>query len=45
MEAFRTYTPMDPEAPESKAAVIVAFVNQCAADIKGEKFAGLAGSS
>lgn len=34
MEAFRTYTPMNPEAPESKAAVIVAFVNQSAADIR-----------
>ncbi|XP_058556932.1 uncharacterized protein LOC131495802 [Neofelis nebulosa] len=34
MEAFCTYTPMDPEAPESKAAVIVAFVNQAAIDIR-----------
>lgn len=34
MEAFRTYTPIDPEAPESKAAVLVAFVNQSAADIR-----------
>ncbi|KAK1333903.1 LOW QUALITY PROTEIN: hypothetical protein QTO34_006292 [Cnephaeus nilssonii] len=34
MEAFRTYTPMDPEAPESKAAVVMAFVNQSAADIR-----------
>uniref|UniRef100_A0ABI7ZV80 CCHC-type domain-containing protein n=1 Tax=Felis catus TaxID=9685 RepID=A0ABI7ZV80_FELCA len=34
MEAFRTYTPMDPEAPESKAAVILAFVNQSAVDIR-----------
>lgn len=34
MEAFRTYTPMDPEAPESKAAVMMAFVNQSAADIR-----------
>uniref|UniRef100_A0ABI7WIQ1 Core shell protein Gag P30 domain-containing protein n=1 Tax=Felis catus TaxID=9685 RepID=A0ABI7WIQ1_FELCA len=34
MEAFRTYTPMDPEAPESKAAVIMAFVNQSAIDIR-----------
>ena len=32
MEAFCTYTPMNPKAPESKAAVIVAFVNQSAAD-------------
>lgn len=34
MEAFCTYTPIDPEAPESKAAVLVAFVNQSAADIR-----------
>ncbi|KAK1327363.1 LOW QUALITY PROTEIN: hypothetical protein QTO34_014995 [Cnephaeus nilssonii] len=34
IEAFRTYTPMDPEAPESKAAVVMAFVNQSAADIR-----------
>uniref|UniRef100_A0ABI7W3G1 Core shell protein Gag P30 domain-containing protein n=1 Tax=Felis catus TaxID=9685 RepID=A0ABI7W3G1_FELCA len=34
MEAFCTYTPMDPEAPESKAAVIMAFVNQSAIDIR-----------
>lgn len=34
MEAFRTYTPIDPEAPENKAAVLVAFVNQPAADIR-----------
>ena len=34
MEAFRTYIPMDPEAPESKAAVIMAFVNQSAIDIR-----------
>lgn len=34
MEAFCTYTPMDPEAPNSMAAMIMAFVNQSAADIK-----------
>ncbi|XP_025782017.1 LOW QUALITY PROTEIN: uncharacterized protein LOC112863120 [Puma concolor] len=34
MEAFRTYTPMDPKALESKAAVIKAFVNQSAVDIR-----------
>ncbi|XP_059516784.1 uncharacterized protein LOC132213925 [Myotis daubentonii] len=34
MEAYRTYTPMNPEAPENKAAVIISFVNQSAADIK-----------
>ena len=55
MEAFHTYTPMDPEAPESKAAVIMAFVNQSAIDIRrelqkidrlgGKKSAGLTGGS
>lgn len=34
MEAFHTYTPTGPEAPGSKAAVIMAFVNQSAADIR-----------
>ncbi|XP_042848010.1 uncharacterized protein LOC107179058 isoform X2 [Panthera tigris] len=34
MEAFRQYTPMDPEAPENQAAVIMSFVNQAAPDIK-----------
>ncbi|VFV47362.1 gag protein [Lynx pardinus] len=34
MEAFRTCTLMDPEAPESKAAVIMAFVNESAIDIR-----------
>lgn len=34
MEAFHTYTPMDPEALESKAAVIMDFVNQSAIDIR-----------
>ena len=27
MEAFRQYTPMDPQAEESHAAVLLAFVN------------------
>ena len=30
MEAFRQYTPMDPQADESRAAVMLAFVNQAA---------------
>ena len=30
MEAFRQYTPMDPQADESHAAVMLAFVNQAA---------------
>lgn len=34
MEAFRIYTPMDPEALKNKTAVIMAFVNQSAADIR-----------
>ena len=34
MEAFRQYTLMNPEAPETKAAIIMAFVNQAAPDIK-----------
>uniref|UniRef100_A0A8C9CQV4 Gag polyprotein n=1 Tax=Phocoena sinus TaxID=42100 RepID=A0A8C9CQV4_PHOSS len=34
MEAFRQYTPMDPEAPENQAAVVMSFVNQAAPDIK-----------
>ncbi|KAK1329797.1 hypothetical protein QTO34_009980 [Cnephaeus nilssonii] len=34
MEAFRTYTPMDPEAPNNRAAVVMAFVNQSATDIR-----------
>ena len=32
MEAFRQYTPMDPQAEESHAAVLLAFVNQAAPD-------------
>ena len=34
MKAFRQYTPMDPQADESRAAVMLAFVNQAAPDIK-----------
>ena len=34
MEAFRQYTPMDPQANESHAAVVLAFVNQAAPDIR-----------
>ena len=34
MEAFRQYTPMDPQADESCAAVLLAFVNQAALDIR-----------
>ena len=34
MEAFKQYTPMDPQAEESCAAVLLAFVNQAAPDIR-----------
>ena len=34
MEAFRQYTPMDPQVEESLAAVLLAFVNQAAPDIR-----------
>ena len=43
MEAFRQYTPMDPQAEDSRAAVLLAFVNQAAPDIrrKLQKIEGL----
>ena len=43
MEAFRQYAPMDPQAEESRAAVLLAFVNQAAPDIrrKLQKIEGL----
>ena len=43
MEAFRQYTPMDPQAEESCAAVLLVFVNQAAPDIrkKLQKIEGL----
>ena len=34
MEVFRQYTPMDPQADESHVAVMLAFVNQAAPDIR-----------
>ena len=34
MKAFRQYTPMDPQADESHAAVLLAFVNQAAPAIR-----------
>ena len=34
MEAFRQYTPMDPEAEGTQAALIMHFVNQAAPDIR-----------
>ncbi|XP_038940451.1 uncharacterized protein Foxo1l isoform X3 [Rattus norvegicus] len=33
-EAYRTYTSLNPEAPENKSAVITTFVNQAACDIR-----------
>ena len=43
MEAFRQYTPMDPQADDSRAAVLLAFMNQAAPDIrrKLQKIEGL----
>ena len=43
MEAFRQYTPTDPQAEESCATVLLAFVNQAAPDIrkKLQKIEGL----
>ena len=43
MEAFRQYTPMDPQADVSRAAVLLSFVNQAAPDIrrKLQKIEGL----
>ena len=35
-EAFRQYTPMDPQANESCAAIMLAFVNQAAPDYQEE---------
>ena len=34
MEAFRQYTPMDPQADESRVAVMLAFINQAAPNIR-----------
>ena len=34
MEAFRQYTPKDPEAEGTQAALIMHFVNQAAPDIR-----------
>jgi hypothetical protein len=34
LEAYHTYTPMNPEAPENKNAIILTFVNQSAPDIR-----------
>ena len=46
MEAFRQFTPMDPEAPENQAAVVMSFINQAAPDIKRklQKLEGLEGN-
>ena len=34
MEDFRQYTPMDPQADESRVAVMLAFINQAAPNIR-----------
>ena len=34
MKAFRQYTPMDPQAEELPAAVLLVFVNQAGPDIR-----------
>ena len=34
LEAFRQYTPMDPQAEESRTAVLLVFVNQAVPDIR-----------
>ena len=34
MEAYRTFTPIDPEAPENSRALNLAFVSQAAPDIR-----------
>ncbi|XP_042759850.1 uncharacterized protein LOC122199149 [Panthera leo] len=34
MEAYRTFTPIDPEAPENRRALNLAFVSQAAPDIR-----------
>ena len=34
LEAFRQYTPMDPQAEESRTAVLLVFVNQAVPDVR-----------
>ena len=34
MKAFRQYTPIDPQADESRVAVMLAFINQAAPNIR-----------
>lgn len=36
MEAFRQYNPMDPQANESRVAVMLAFVDQAAPDMRNK---------
>lgn len=35
MDAYGTYTPLDPEIPENQMMLNLAFINQAASDIKG----------
>ena len=34
MDAFRQYTPMDPEAADTRSALMMHFINQSAPDIR-----------
>ena len=47
MEAFRQYTPYDPESEEHRATVIVAFIDQSSREIKRklQKLEGLGDKS
>lgn len=47
LEAYRTYTPIDPEAPENAATINLAFVSQSAPDIrkKLQKLEGFQGKN
>ncbi|AGV92852.1 gag protein [Galidia ERV] len=46
-QAYRTWTPIDPRAPENQAAVVIQFVSQSAPDIKKklQKLDGFQGKS
>lgn len=47
LQAYRTWTPIDPRAPENQAAVVIQFVSQAAPDIrkKLQKLDGFQGKS
>lgn len=46
-QAYRTWTPIDPRAPENQAAIVIQFVSQSAPDIrkKIQKMDGFQGKS